>query len=131
MGVEPYLVSSSVVGVVAQRLVKKICTNCKVEYQASQTEIELLGLEENEVLYKGEGCSVCNQTGYKGRTAIHEVMLMTREIREMVALRESIDTIRSTASKYGTITLKDSCNELVRKGITTKDEMLKVTYSLE
>lgn len=131
MGVEPYLVSSSVVGVVAQRLVKKICTNCKVEYQASQTEIELLGLEENEVLYKGEGCSVCNHTGYKGRTAIHEVMLMTREIREMVDLRESIDTIRSTASKYGTITLKDSCNELVRKGITTKDEMLKVTYSLE
>ena len=131
MGVEPYLVSSSVVGIVAQRLVKKICTNCKVEYQASQTEIELLDLQENDMLYKGEGCSVCSNTGYKGRTAIHEVMLMTREIREMVDLRESIDTLRSTASKYGTITLKDSCSELVRKGVTAKDEMLKVTYSLE
>lgn len=131
MGVEPYLVSSSVVGIVAQRLVKKICTNCKVEYQASQTEIELLDLQENDMLYKGEGCSVCSNTGYKGRTAIHEVMLMTREIREMVDLRESIDTLRSTAAKYGTITLKDSCSVLVRKGITTKDEMLKVTYSLE
>ncbi len=131
MGIESYLVSSSVVGVVAQRLVKKICTNCKTGYQASQSDISLLNLQSNELLYKGEGCSVCNRTGYKGRTAIHEVMLMTREIRELVDLHESVDNIRSTAARFGTITLKDSCNELVRKGITTKDEMLKVTYSIE
>ncbi|HCS75752.1 MAG TPA: hypothetical protein DIW17_18010 [Clostridiales bacterium] len=123
--------SSSVVGVVAQRLVKKICTNCKTGYQASQSDIDLLNLQSSDLLYRGEGCSVCNRTGYKGRTAIHEIMLMTREIRELVDLHESIDNIRSAAAKYGTITLKDSCSELVRNGITTKDEMLKVTYSLE
>ncbi|NLC43543.1 MAG: Flp pilus assembly complex ATPase component TadA [Clostridiales bacterium] len=131
MGVESYLVSSSVVGVVAQRLVKKICTNCKVEYQPSQSEMELINLKDGEMLYKGEGCSVCNQTGYRGRTAIHEVMLMTRELRELVDRNASIDSIRAMASKYGTITLQDSCSELVRKGVTTKEEMLKVTYSIE
>ncbi len=119
------------VGVVAQRLVKKICTNCKVEYQPSQSEMELINLKDGEMLYKGEGCSVCNQTGYRGRTAIHEVMLMTRELRELVDRNASIDSIRAMASKYGTITLQDSCSELVRKGVTTKEEMLKVTYSIE
>lgn len=131
MGVEPYLVSSSVVGVAAQRLVKKICTNCINQYQPSQSDMELLNLQDGDMLYKGEGCSICNNTGYKGRTAIHEIMLMTREIRELVDHRGSIDKIRSAAAKYGTISLKESCCELVRKGITTKEEMLKVTYSVE
>ena len=131
MGIEPYLVSSSVVGVVAQRLVKKICTNCSVEYQPSHSEMDLLNLCDDDVLYKGEGCSACSNTGYKGRTAIHEVMLMTRELREMVDHRGTIDEIRAAATRHGTITLRDSCSQLVRKGITTSDEMLKVTYSLE
>jgi len=131
MGIEPYLVSSSVVGVVAQRLVRKICTNCKTEYKPSHSEMELLNLNENDVLYRGEGCSLCGNTGYKGRTAIHEVMLMTRELRELVDHKASIDELRSCAAKYGTITLRDSCSQLVRKGITTTEELLKVTYSLE
>ncbi len=131
MGIEPYLVSSSVVGVVAQRLVKKICTNCITEYKPSYSEMELLNIADNEVIYKGEGCSVCNNTGYRGRTAIHEIMLMTREIRELVDKRATIDELRTVSAKYGTITLMDSCIELVKKGITTTDEMLKVTYSLE
>ena len=90
MGIEPYLVSSSVVGVVAQRLVKKICTNCKIEYKPSHSEMDLLQLNENDVLYKGQGCSLCNNAGYKGRTAIHEILLMTRELREMVDRHDSI-----------------------------------------
>lgn len=131
MGIEPYLVSSSVVGVVAQRLVKKICSNCKVEYEPLSSEKDLLNKPDLDVLYKGEGCSICNNTGYRGRTAIHEVMLMTREIREMVDRRASIDAIRAASAKYGTITLRDSCSQLVWEGITTTDEMLKVTYSIE
>jgi type IV pilus assembly protein PilB len=131
MGIEPYLVSSSVVGVVAQRLVKKICENCKTEYHPTHSEMDLLNLRDDDILYRGEGCSVCGNTGYKGRTSIHEIMLMTREIRELVDHRASIDELRTLAGKYGTITLKDSCSQLVKKGITTSEEMLKVTYSLE
>ncbi len=131
MGVEPYLVSSSVVGVVAQRLVKKICTNCKIGYKPSLSERNLIGMKENQMLYKGEGCSLCGNTGYSGRTAIHEILLMTRELREMVGRHASLDEIRSTSAKYGTTTLKQNCGQLVLAGITTTDEMLKVTYSLE
>jgi len=131
MGIEPFLVSSSVVGVVAQRLVKKICTNCKIEYKPGLIENSLLGLESNEKLYKGRGCSLCNNTGYKGRTAIHEIMLMTKEIRELVEQGRSIDEIRRISKKQGTLTLRESCSQLVRNGITTTEEMLKVTYSLD
>lgn len=131
MGIEPFLVSSSVVGVVAQRLVKKVCTNCKTEYKPAHSEMELHNLNDDDMLYKGEGCSLCGKTGYKGRTAIHEVLLMTRELREMVDEHASIDEIRSAATKYGTLSLKNSCSQLVRSGVTTTDEMLKVTYSLE
>ncbi len=131
MGIEPFLVSSSVVGVVAQRLVKKICTNCKIEYKPGLIENSLLGLKSNEKLYKGRGCSLCNNTGYKGRTAIHEIMLMTKEIRELVEQGRSIDEIRRISKKQGTLTLRESCSQLVRNGITTTEEMLKVTYSLD
>jgi type IV pilus assembly protein PilB len=131
MGIEPYLVSSSVVGIVAQRLVKKICENCKTEYNPTHTEMDLLNLRDDDILYRGAGCSVCGNTGYKGRTSIHEIMLMTREIRELVDHRAPIDELRTLSAKYGTITLKDSCSQLVKKGITTSEEMLKVTYSLE
>ena len=131
MGIEPYLVSSSVVGVVAQRLVKKICINCKQEYKPTHSERDLLHLADGDILSRGAGCSICGNTGYRGRTAIHEVMLVTREIRELIDHRASIDELRTAAAKYGTITLRDSCSRLVRKGITTSDEMLKVTYSLE
>ena len=130
MEVEPYLVSSSVVGVVAQRLVKKICTNCKTEYKPSHSEMSLINLAKAMFCTK-EGCSLCGNTGYKGRTAIHEVLLMTRELREMVDNRASLDEIRSSAAKYGTTTLQHSCIKLVRSGITTTEEMLNVTYSLE
>lgn len=131
MGIEPYLVSSSVVGVVAQRLVRKICSNCRIEYNPSHAEMDLLNVRDDAVLYKGEGCSVCNHTGYKGRTSIHEILLMNREIREIVDHKGTIDEIRLAAAKHGTITLQESCINLVKKGITTTDELLKVTYSLE
>ena len=131
MDIEPYLVSSSLVGVVSQRLVKKICLNCKSPYDADEFQMESLGLSDCKNLFKGNGCIVCNNTGYKGRTAIHEIMLVNKDLRLLIDRRANIDEIREAAAKSGTKTLRDNCLNLVRQGITTLDEMLEVTYSME
>ena len=131
MGTEPYLVSSSMVGVVAQRLVRNICNHCKTSYKPSHSEMMLLKMKEPVPLYKGAGCPVCNFTGYKGRSAIHEIIVITREIRDLVNRGASADQISQTAIRQGTVTLRDSCSELVLEGRTTVDEMLKVTYSVD
>lgn len=131
MGVESYLVSSSLVGVVAQRLVRNICSHCKTAYRPSENERLLLKIDDSTDIYKGAGCPVCNFTGYKGRSAIHEILVMTKEIRELVNSGASIDQIHQAAAKQGTITLRESCKELVLEGRTTLSEMMKVTYSVE
>jgi len=131
MGVEPYLVSSSVVGVTAQRLLRRICPECKTSYQSDRAEMEVLRLREPITLYRGTGCSNCNHTGYRGRIAIHEIMQVTGQIRDLIDKKASMDHIRNIASKQGTTTLRDNSVELVRKGVTTVEELLKVTYSIE
>lgn len=131
MGVEPYLVSSSVVGIVSQRLVKKICTNCKKSYKPDLTEMMLLKLREPKPLYKGAGCSACNGTGYKGRTAIHEIMLVNKDIRELIDRRATIDQLRHMSEKSGTVSLRNSCVKLVMDGMTTMDELVRMTYSMD
>ena len=131
MEIEPYLVSSSVVGVIAQRLVRNICPRCKTAYRPEHSEMMLLKMKEPAPLYKGTGCPYCNNTGYKGRSAIHEILLMTREIREIINRGGSVDQIRQAALRGGTTTLRDSCTELVLAGITTVEELLKVTYSID
>ncbi len=131
MGVESYLVSSSVVGIISQRLVRKICSNCKKPYKPDFTELSLLKLRDSQPLYKGGGCSACNGTGYKGRTAIHEVMLVGKDIRELIDRRANIDQLRHMATKNGTITLRESCTRLVLDGVTTVDELARMTYSLD
>ncbi|MGI6731038.1 MAG: GspE/PulE family protein [Anaerovoracaceae bacterium] len=131
MGIEPYLVASSLVGVVAQRLVRNICTRCKISYKPTPEEILVLKTDEPEVLYKGEGCPYCNFTGYKGRTSTHEVLVVTKEIRELVNERASMDDIAQMAVSQGTISLSQSCSELVFSGVTTVEELLRVTYSVD
>jgi type IV pilus assembly protein PilB len=131
MGVEPYLVSSSVVGVVAQRLVRKICPRCKTPYRPSHGEMLLLKMKEPTPLYKGTGCPACNFSGYKGRKGIHEIIVVTREIRDLINRAATTDQLSQTAIRQGTVTLRDSCTQLVLDGTTTVDEMLKVTYSVE
>lgn len=91
----------------------------------------LLGVEEGTKAYKGTGCSKCNETGTSGRTAVHEVMVVDREIRNLINEGKSIDEIKDKAVSAGMNTLKDACRELVLKGIITVDEMLKITYSTE
>ena len=133
MDVEPYLVSSSVIGVTAQRLVKKICMNCKEEYKATYEEKKILEIDEDTdlTLSRGIGCNVCNKTGYKGRTAVHEIMLVDREVRSLINDGSTIDTIREINMKKGMTTLKQNCVELTLEGITTVQEVLKIAYTLE
>jgi len=131
MGIEPYMVSSSVVGVVAQRLVKRICEGCKTPYEPSMEEQQLLNLKKGVQIYRGAGCSACGGSGYKGRIAIHEIMPITKEIRALINKGASIDMLREEAIKQGMITLQENCRQLILKGISTTDEMLRVAYSID
>ena len=131
MGIESYLVSSSLVGVVAQRLVRNICPRCRASYRPAHSEMLLLKMKEPMPLYKGSGCAFCNFTGYKGRSGIHEILVVTKEIRELVNRKASIDQIAMTAVRQGTTSLQQSCTSLVLSGVTTVDELIKVTYSVD
>jgi type IV pilus assembly protein PilB len=131
MGVESYLVASSVVGVVAQRLVRNICPRCKSTYRPSHSEMLLLKMKEPTPLYKGVGCPYCNFTGYKGRSGVHEILVITREIRDLINRNASTDQLQQMAIRQGTVTLRESCIDLVLHGITTVEELLKVTYSVD
>lgn len=131
MGIEPYMVSSAVVGIIAQRLIKKICPHCKIQYEATDKDKKLLGINEPLNLFKGKGCNSCGNTGYSGRTAIHEVMAVNREIRNLINHRADIDVIKDNAIKNGMQTLHESCKLLVINGTTTIDELLKITYGID
>ena len=131
MGIEPYLVSSSLVGVVAQRLVRNICPRCKTSYRPSHSEMLMLKMKEPLPLYRGAGCPTCNGTGYKGRSGIHEILVVTKEIRELIDRKATIDQLSQMAIRQGTTTLRQSCTELVLSGVTTVNELLKVTYSVD
>ena len=125
MGVKPYLVSTSVVGVIAQRLVRKICDKCKESYEASIYEKEILGQDINEylMLYKGVGCGYCNDTGYSGRIGIYEIMEITRKHREAINIGANSDEIRDISIENGMNTLEKECKELVINGVTTIEEL--------
>lgn len=133
MGVEPYMISSSVVGVIAQRLVRRLCSKCRQAYTPGSNEKELLRLdgadeEQNISLYLPGGCEECNGTGYKGRIAIYEIMTIGREIREMIARNVTSDVLKDYAVRNGMKTLRENCARLVKQGITTVDELLRVTF---
>jgi Type II secretory pathway, ATPase PulE/Tfp pilus assembly pathway, ATPase PilB len=130
MGIQPFLVSSSLLGSVAQRLVRKVCTNCMYEYEASINEKQILGINPDKkvVLKKGRGCNMCNHTGYHSRIAIFEIMEMTKDHRLALARNASGDELRDISLKNGMKTLKQSCVELVLKGTTTVDELVRTTF---
>ncbi len=131
MGVQPYLLSTTLVAVVAQRLVRKVCDKCSEEYTPTRSLYESIGLQEGIVLKRGKGCRSCRGTGYKGRIAVFEVLEMTEEIRTAIMERASIDKIRSIAVSQGMTTLRSNALSKVRQGITTPEEMLKVTMGVE
>ncbi len=128
MGVAPYLVANSLVGIVAQRLVRKVCTNCGKECIPTPEEREIIGNDIPKIR-KGEGCHVCNNTGYKGRIAIHEIVAIDKTIKRMIAKGADNQEIQDYAvNEQGMKTLRDCALDLVRKGITTPEEVLKVAY---
>ncbi|MEN2983450.1 MAG: type II secretion system ATPase GspE [Dictyoglomaceae bacterium] len=132
MGIEPFLISSSLLGAVAQRLVRKICLNCKTPYEPNSEELEILESHlridvKNITLYKGKGCPNCNNRGYKGRTAIHEVMVIDDDIRELILKKVSKETIREAARRKGMNTLREDGLFKVLEGITTIEEVMRVT----
>ncbi len=132
MDIAPYLVASSITGIIAQRLVKVICPMCKESYKPDETELKILGLprDTDAELYRGKGCSYCSETGYRGRTAIHEIMLMDRTLRNMVIHASGADEIKDYALSAGMTTLRANALELVLTGTTTLDEYTKVAYSI-
>ncbi len=131
MGIEPFLVAASLSGVVSQRLVRRICSDCKTSHITSAEEQAILMLDNPQNIYTGVGCIKCGNTGYKGRIAVHEILVMNKEIRELIVNRGSTEQLRQLAAKNGTLTLKQICTDYVLKGITTVDELLKVAYNNE
>ncbi len=130
MEIEPFLLSASVIGIISQRLVRRICPQCAMEYEASAMEHSLIGIpnENHFVLKKGQGCSYCIKSGYKGRIAIFEIMPISAGHRQLIERRATVDELRNYAIDQGMTTLKNAAIRLVLEGVTTVDELLRVTY---
>ncbi len=125
MGIEPFLIASSLICVLAQRLVRTICPHCKETYNPSEHEMVYLGFTER--LYRGRGCKRCFENGYLGRTGIYEFLKITPEIRNMIVEKMDARSIKTKAIKSGFRTLQDDSFEKVKKGLTTLEEVLRVT----
>ena len=124
IGVEPWLVSSALRGVVSQRLVRKICPHCKRAYQPSAEELSLLGLPEDSAVtfYRGEGCPECHHSGYSGRRAAFEILMINRRLRKLIADGADSDTLLAAARENGFVTMQESCRQLVLSGVTSAEE---------
>jgi len=134
LGVEPYLVSSSLIAVVAQRLVRKVCEDCRTEAEVNLRDLRALGLDTHQIgkdarFYVGKGCDKCFHTGYRGRTGIYEVMLITDKIQDLVYKRESAGRIKKYALDAGMKTLRMDGARKVLQGITTVAEVLRVSQA--
>ena len=128
MGVETYLVANSLVGLVAQRLVRKVCPHCARQMETTEQERLFLG-EDVRVVTRGTGCTKCNNTGYKGRVAVHEILAINNDIRRMIINHTSIEEITRYAREVQHMrTLKESGLLLVKEGKTTPEELLKISY---
>lgn len=131
MGIEPFMVASSVAGVIAQRLVKKICPNCSYKYKASEEDLQVLGFKSSEeiMLYRGKGCTVCNKTGYKGRIGVYEIMTLNKFHRELINKGCSEDVLRNELIKSDMVTLMENVKRCVLEGSTTLSEMIRISHS--
>lgn len=131
MGIEPYLLAASLVGIISQRLVRRICPSCKHPYVPSSFELKMMGLSADHPgpFYAGTGCVTCNNTGYKGRFPVHEILVVNRKLREMINDCAPIDSIRDYAVQGGMSTLQEECAKALLGGLTTFEEAARVTYS--
>ena len=131
LGIEPFLVTATLEGIIAQRLVRKICENCKTPFKPTEAQLIQLGLRSEDVkgkeFYYGKGCDRCNNTGYRGRTGIFEVMVFNDEIRDLVMNNASTNILRAAGQRAGMKLLRDNGLATVYDGITTIDEIAKQT----
>lgn len=130
MGVAPYLVASSLVGVVAQRLVKLLCPHCKQPVEIDEADMRLLGVDTPVKVYGPVGCDECNNTGYRSRTAIHEIIVTSNDIKELIAAEKDAEDINLKAKENGTRLLRENVAELVLDGKTSMEELVRATYSV-
>lgn len=128
MGVEKYLVANSLVGLVAQRLLRKVCPQCAREVDTTDTERMFLGQDVKKIR-RGKGCAQCNDTGYRGRIAVHEILAVNQDIRRMIMNDATVEEITNFAREnQGMRTLKESGLILVKEGVTTPEELMKISY---
>jgi hypothetical protein len=130
IGVEPYVIASAVVGVVAQRLVRRLCMQCRRQYTPPPEALRALNISEADAgslpFYRAVGCEQCNHTGYHGRIGIHEVMRVGDKVRRLIAQRAPEDAVREAALASGMTSLGEDGLAKVKNGITTADELLRV-----
>ncbi len=126
MHVSDYLVADALVGVIAQRLVKRLCPACKKRGKTSEAEMKILGLDEPASIFRPQGCQFCGNTGYKGRVAVHEIMYMSDKIKAAVTEGRPLEELRELAEEGGMVNLWDSCKKLVLKGVTDIAELMSL-----
>jgi type IV pilus assembly protein PilB len=130
MGIEPFLVSSSVIMIIAQRLVRKLCEKCKQPVKLHEDTLRELGIEESPeelTLFEARGCIDCNDTGYAGRLGLYEVMPISGSIKEMIIDRKSVTDLKQQAVAEGMLTLRIDGLEKFKRGITSLEEILRET----
>ncbi len=132
MGVEPFLVASSVLGIIAQRLIRKICQKCRVPHTPTEFEMQELGLTQvpdNATIFRAVGCPSCSQSGYSGRTVIHELLIVDDTIRSLIIRNSDAGTIKKAAIQAGMNTLREDGIAKVMQGFTTIDELMRATHA--
>lgn len=129
MGVEPYLISSSLLAVQAQRLIREICPTCRSKYEMTEVEAKLLEIKTSDIpfIYKGKGCKHCAETGYRGRIGLYELLLLSDDIRYLINTGADSNVIREKAIALGMHTLRQDALNKLAQGVTTVEEVLRVT----
>ena len=128
MSIEPFMVASSVIGVISQRLVRRICEHCKRKITPGEFESAFAGLKPGEHVYSGTGCVKCNHTGYHGRVAIYEVLTVSTSLQKLILERASTEDLRNAAIREGMVTLKEDGVQKALAGLTTIKEVIRAVY---
>jgi type II secretory ATPase GspE/PulE/Tfp pilus assembly ATPase PilB-like protein len=133
MGVEPFLISASMIGALAQRLARRICDNCKEEYTPQRELLLRMGFDPKRnpdvQFYKGRGCDTCRQTGFKGRIGLYELMRINEELAEMIVRRAPVSELKEAARANGMHTLQEDGLRKAKDGMTTIEEIMRVVFT--
>ncbi|MCL2665582.1 MAG: Flp pilus assembly complex ATPase component TadA [Defluviitaleaceae bacterium] len=134
MGIPPYMVSASIISIISQRLIRVICPSCKTAYTPEKAELDMAGIETwhgmDMVFYKGVGCQTCNKTGYKGRMAVHEILMFDHILRDLVHMGASVTELRKHALEAGMIPLRETAVGLLNDGVTSLEEIINITHGI-